>query len=431
MLEKSILFLSVMLFCHQAVVFASGYRVPEQSVSSTALSCAYVANTDNADAAYYNPANMSWLMDGMSAMGGLTYINLPAINYNDNRSPALSSKSEVENFLIPHFFIVSPEYHNFRFGFALTFPAGLAKRWEDPFPRTFAQEFSMTVTEANPSLSYKISDRLSIGLGIRLLYGKATAKSNGVVTVIPAGALGDGKPSSTEYTRITRDMDGDATEFGYNLALTFKPLPKLALATTYRSEVNLDMDGNGTLSASNSFPNNLIAGKTYQGPGSVSIPVPAVLSLAVAYSFDKATLEFAYDRTYWSTYKDIDFNYPVNLGHPALTAAFDNPVTKNWEDVDAFRLGLTYPWNTNLTLMAGCGVDGNPIPDSTLFFDLPDSNAWFASFGGKYKQSEHLFFGAAYVYLHKKDRAVINNVLNGTFSGGGSHLLTISVICNF
>lgn len=431
MLKKSVMFLSGLMICHQSVVFASGYRVPEQSVNSTALSCAYVANADDVDAAYYNPANMSWFADKMSAMGDLTYINLPAIDYNDNRSPALSGESEVENFFMPHFFMISPEYHNFRFGFALVFPAGLAKRWEDPFPKTFAQEFSMTVAEANPSLSYKISDRFSIGLGVRLLYGKATAKSNGVVTAIPAGALGGGQPSSAEYTRITRDLDGDATEFGYNLALAFKPLPGLALAATYRSEVNLDMDGNGTLSASNSFPDNLIAGKTYHGPGSVSIPVPAVLALAVAYSFDKATLEFAYDRTYWSTYKDIDFNYPVNLGHPVLTAAFDNPVAKNWEDVDAFRLGLTYRWNTNLTLMTGCGLDGNPIPDSTLSFDLPDSNAWFASLGWKYKQSEHLSFGAAYVYLHKKDRAVINNVLNGTFSGGGSHLLTISVAYNF
>jgi len=431
MLRKSVLFLSGLMIFHQSVVFASGYRVPEQSVNSTALSSAYVANANDVDAAYYNPANMSWFADGMSAMGGLMYINLPAINYDDNRSPALNGESEVENFLIPHFFMVSPRYHNFRFGFALTFPAGLAKRWENPFPKTFSQEFSMTVAEANPSLSYKISDRLSIGLGIRLLYSKATVKSNGVVTAIPAGALGGGLPSSTEYTRITRDLDGDATEFGYNLALAFKPIQGLSLAATYRSEVNLDMDGNGTLSASNSFPNNLIAGKTYQGSGSVSIPVPAVLALAVAYSFDKATLEFAYDRTYWSTYKDIDFNYPVNLGHPVLTAAFDNPVAKDWEDVDAFRLGLTYLWNTNLTIMAGCGIDGNPIPDSTLSFDLPDSNAWFASFGGKYKYSEQFSFAAAYLYSHKKDRAVINNVLNGKFSGGGSHLIVISAVYNF
>lgn len=429
MLKKVGLFLLGFMICHQSIVFASGYRVPEQSVDSTALSCAYVANANDVDAAYYNPANMSWFTNEMSAMGGLTYINLPAINYKDNRSPVLNGESEVENFFIPQFFMVSPEYHNFRFGFALTFPAGLAKRWENPFPRTFAQEFSMTVAEANPSLSYKISDRFSIGLGVRLLYSKATVKSNGIVTAIPAGALGGGQPA--EHTRITRDLDGDATEFGYNLALTFKPLQGLALAATYRSEVNMDMDGNGTLSASNSFPNNLIAGKTYQGSGSVSIPVPAVLALAVAYSFDKATLEFAYDRTYWSTYKDIDFNYPVNLGQPVLTAAFDNPVAKDWEDVDAFRLGLTYLWNTNLTLMAGCGVDGNPIPDSTLSFDLPDSNAWFASFGGKYKQSERLSFGASYVYLHKKNRAVINNVLNGKFSGGGSHLLAISAVYNF
>jgi len=42
---------------------ASGYRIPEQSVNSTARAGSYVAYTPGADAAYYNPANMSWLED--------------------------------------------------------------------------------------------------------------------------------------------------------------------------------------------------------------------------------------------------------------------------------------------------------------------------------------------------------------------------------
>lgn len=424
-----ILFIAVTFFSSSA--FSSGYRIPEQSLNSTALSSAYVANAMNADAAYFNPANMSWLPEGANIEGGFTYIHLPRISYTDNRTPMFYGESEKEHFLIPNLHVVSPDYNNFRFGFSIVAPAGLAKRWEDPFPRTFAEEFSMTVIEANPTISYRFGSKFSAAAGIRLLYSDATVKSQGTVTAVPAGGLGGGMPPTNEYTFISRDLEGDTTEFGYNLALTYKPVEKLHLAATYRSKVDLDMEGDGTLTASGSFPNGLIPGSMYQGGGSVSVPVPAVLALAVSYAFEKATVEFEYDRTFWSDYEQIDIDYDRNLGHPVLTAAFDDPVAKNWDDVDAFRLGLTYKWNESLTLMAGIGIDGNPIPDETLSFDIPDSDAWFGSFGFRYSCTSNWSFGAAYLYARKDDRSIVNSTLNGEFSDVTSHLLALSAAYTF
>lgn len=404
--------------------FSSGYRIPEQSLNSTALSSAYVAHALYADAAYFNPANMSWLSEGTQVEGGLTYIHLPSISYDDFRSPALNSDSEKENFLVPNIHVVSPDCNNFRFGFSMVAPAGLAKRWEDTFARTFANEFSMTAIEANPTVAYKFSSVISAAAGARLVYSEATVKSDG--TIIAAAT-----PAGPEYTRISRDMDGDTTEFGYNLALSVRPNDKLLLAVTYRSEVDLDMEGEGTLTASPSFFSGLLPAGVYQGPGSVSVPLPAVLALAASYTFDHATVEFAYDRTFWSAYDTLDFTYPRNLGHPVLTAAFDNPVTKDWDDVDAFRLGYTYQWNEQLALMAGAGLDGNPIPDASLSFDLPDSDAWFVSLGCRYNYDAQWSFGTAYLFASKEDRTVVNSTLNGEFSGASSHLLALSATYKF
>jgi len=414
-----------------ANAYSSGYRIPEQSLNSTALGSAYVANAMHADAAYYNPANMSWMPAGSTIEGGITYIHLPSISYTDNRSPLFNGDSETENFFIPNVHYVSPDFNNFRFGFSLVFPAGLAKEWLDPYPRTFAEKFSMTVVEANPSVSYNFGPKFSAAAGVRLLYSEADVVSRGTVPAIPAGALGGGMPPSTEYTFISRDLEGDTTEFGYNLALAFRPTEQLKLAATYRSKVDLDMDGDGTLAATNSFPYGIIPGTIYQGGGSVSVPVPAVLSLAASYTFDKATVEFAYDRTFWSDYEQIDINYDRNLVNPVLVAAFDDPIAKDWDDVDAFRLGLTYQWSEALTLMAGFGLDGNPIPDATLSFDIPDSDAWFGSFGFRYSYTSNWSFGAAYLYADKDDRSAVNSSVNGEFSDISSHLLAVSVAYTF
>jgi long-chain fatty acid transport protein len=381
----------------------------------------------HADAAYFNPANMSWMADTISVEGGLTYIHLPSIAYTDNRTPTFNGESDEENFLVPNLHVVSPDYNNFRFGFAMTFPAGLAKRWQDPFPRTFAEEFSMTVIEANPTVAYRFGPMFSAAAGVRLLYSDATVRSLGLVTAVPAGGLGPGIPPSDEFTLISRDLDGDATEVGYNLAVSVRPTDKLKLAATYRSKVDLDLEGNGLLSASESFPGRLMPETIYQGGGSVSVPVPAVLALAAAYTFEKLTVELEYDRTFWSDYEEIDINYDRDLGNPVLTAAFDDPVPKDWDDVDAVRLGLTYNWNDALTLMAGFGLDGNPIPDETLSFDLPDSDAWFGSLGFRYSCTSNWSFGAAYLYASKDDRTVVNRTINGEFSDISSHLLVVSV----
>ncbi|MDD3618853.1 MAG: outer membrane protein transport protein [Desulfobulbaceae bacterium] len=406
--------------------FSSGYRIPEQSLNSTALASAYVANANYADAAYYNPANMSWLSPGLHMEGGVTYIHLPSIKYEDFRSPALNGKSDKENFLMPNVHVVSPDFNNFRLGFAIVFPAGLSKEWDDIFPRTFAHEFSMTAVEANPSLSYKLNDMLSMALGFRVAYSEATVKSDGSIVAVPPGGLGGGLPAAPELVYVSRDMEGDTTEYGYNLALSFKPTEKLTLAATYRSKIDLDLEGTGTVSASGSFPGGLFPPGLYRGSGAVTVPIPAVLALAASYDFGRSTVEFAYDRTFWSTYDRLDFSYPTSLGHPVLTAAFDDPIVKDWDDVDAFRLGYTYRWDDRLTLMGGFGIDGNPVPDASLSFDLPDSDAWFVSLGFRYDWREQWSFGAAYLYADKEDRTVHNNALAGEFSGGASHLLSLS-----
>ncbi|MBW2466387.1 MAG: outer membrane protein transport protein [Deltaproteobacteria bacterium] len=404
MLRKIILLVLVAIIGSSCRTLAAGYRIPEQSLNSTALSSAYVANATAPDMAYYNPANMAWAQGGWDTEYSLSLINLPSIKYTDSRGAALNGGTEEEYFTLPAFFAVSPEFNNFRFGFAMVSPAGLTKRWEDPYPGSFAEETAMMVVEANPSFSYRISDVLAIGLGVRFIYSDATMISNGVI----AGF------------NMTRDMEGDTVEFGYNLALTLKPAKALTLAATYRSEIDLEMEGDAVLTSNTG---------SYIGPGSVSIPIPAVLTLAAAYSFEKTSLELVYERSYWSAYKQLNFEYPVPLGDALLTLFFDDPTARNWDDVNAYKLGLTYFWNKQLRFMAGGGLYGNPVPDSTISFDLPDSDSWFASLGFRYQHNKKMSYGAACLHAEKEDRTAVDaaGVINGRFSGAASNLLAFSI----
>lgn len=396
----------VSLVC-AAALQASGYKIPEQSLNATALGAANIAAVKGADASYYNPANMAWMENGYQFEGSLTYINLPKVKFQ-GVVPTHSGDSKVEHFIVPAGHIVTKEYYeNWRFGFSMVAPGGLSKRWDDPYAKTFAEEFSLTILEANPTASYKVNDQFAIGFGLRMVYTDGVVKSDGRA----AGAV-----------PLARDLTGDSIDFGYNLALAYRPTADLKFAATYRSNVDLTVDGKAKLYAGPAL--------AYNGGATVEVPLPATLALAAAYTMNKTTVELVYERVYWSEYKDLDFNYDTALPLPALSAAFDTPKPKLWEDSNTYRIGVTHEYSDKLTLMAGYAYDENPVPDNTIGFELPDSDANIYSAGFRYKVSKDIDVGLAYLFSDKDDRTTATTAV-GEFSDSGAHLVTTGITYRF
>ncbi|MBB5347074.1 transporter [Desulfoprunum benzoelyticum] len=404
-MKKTISALALVSLFTATAALASGYRIPEQSVDSSAKAGANVASASRADAAYYNPANMSWLSDGWQAQANLTYIHLTPISYEDYRSPYFDSESEDENFLLPTGFLVSPFYGNFRFGLSITAPYGLAKRWNDPYPRATAEEFSLTVIDFNPTVSYRINDMVSISGGPRLLYSEARVETDARYVGTPAAMT----------------VDGDTTEWGYNLAVAVKPSEDLNFSATYRSNVDLDFEGDVDLFLGRTLPTR---------DGEVSIPAPAVLTIAAAFKPAEAlTVELSWDRTFWSEYEELDFDF-----FPAVGSPFETPKTKDWDDSSAYRIGLSYQLDETWTLMGGIAYDETPVPKETLGFELPDSDAWLFSVGTQYKVNEKMDVGMALLYDYKEKREVTVTPLGtayGEFTDASAILMTVGLNYKF
>lgn len=391
------------------IVMAAGYKIPEQSINSTALSAAYIANTSGADTAYYNPAAMSFMDDKYYLEGGMTLAHLPSVEFTSDASSAMNGKSKVENIPIPYGHFVAKPYGNWRWGVSLTAPGGLSKRWDTAYQRASAEEFTLRIVELSPSFSYKLSDNFSLGGGVRLVYSDGVVKST--------------------YT-VSRDMEGDTLAAGYNLAMLYKLPNDINLAATYRSKVNLNEKGNAKLYSGTTL--------VYNGGASVEIPLPATLTIGASKTWnDKLTVEVDWERAYWSSYKELDFEYDSSIG--GLAPYFDDPVAKNWKDSDTYRLSITYKMDDSLTLMGGFSKGDSPVPNNTIGFELPDSDATYYSAGFKYKQNENLSWGAALLYADKDSLHIpagsgnANTVINagGTFDKGGAILATVGASYEF
>ena len=392
---KTIVKITTLSLLTATLLNAGGYKIPEVSTNGVALSAANVAHTTGADAAYYNPANMIFMADENNMEADLKYIGLDATNFKGSGTQAGDNiNAESETFFVPTLNYVSPKLGNARVGLSIVVPAGLSKRWKDSPAVDKAQEFTLQVVEINPTAAFSVTDTLAVAVGFRIVHSSGIVKSS---------------------SSASRDMNGNSNDFGYNLALSYKPTKNLDFGVTYRSLVNLTEEGNAKL---------YIGGaKVYDGGSSVSIPLPAALNVAAAYTFaSKTTVELVYEKTYWSAYSSLDFNYTSAIS-PILVPSFDNPIAKDWKDTEAYRLGITQKLDT-LTLMAGVVYDNSPVPDNRVSYELPDSNSLSVSFGGRYDVTEKINVGLSALYSMRENRDVKNADIEGTFSN--SNVLMIS-----
>jgi long-chain fatty acid transport protein len=382
-----------------AALMAGGYKIPESSINATALSAAYVAASHGADAAYYNPAAMVYNDDANLLEVDATYIGLSAIDFDG----ASDYSSKKENFLVPTLHFASKKLGDSgaRVGFSIVVPAGLSKRWDHSTPKATAEEFTLETVEINPSIAIPMNETVSLGVGFRVIHTSGIVKAQGTVPF-----------------NYSQSMTGDSIDVGYNFAVNYRPEPNISLAATYRSKIDLTVEGDADLTSPFVNGNREV---------SVTVPVPAALNLAAAYSFGQGTtIEAVFERTFWSSYKQLNFNYT----DATAEAVFGTSKARNWEDTNSYRLGLTQQYN-QWTAMAGVAYDETPVPESTLGYELPDSDAWIVSMGGRYQLDPHWNIGLAGLVDFKKDRTVHNSALNGEFSNARAYLVTAGIEYRF
>lgn len=395
------------LIAAASILSSAAYKLPEQSIDGLATAAANVANCEGADCAFYNPANISFLNDNKQFIeGGLSFVHLPSIKFEGsqtilNTSYKADAKSRVDNAVIPYFHYVSKAYGPWRYSVSVTVPAGLRKRWDSPIQKLYAKEFSLKTVMLNPSIAYKFNKNFSLAIGADIVYSEGKVYSDGSDVNLP----------------VKREMKGDSIDYGFNIAAALHLDNGINLAATYRSKIKLSEKGKANL---------YFGGVGQKYNASVNIYIPAALSLAVSKDFNKFSLEFVYERTFWSSYKSLDFNYDRAI-LTALKPYFDDPIAKKWKDTNTFRLGLKYRYSDKLTLLAGYAYDESPIKSKYISYELPDSDAHIFSIGFNYKQNSNLTWGAGLLYDYKKKRVINtpnNNGLKGKFSKGGAMLIT-------
>lgn len=406
--------------------FGAGFKIAEQGAKAMAMGNAFAAQVDDPSALAYNPAGIAF-QKGSQFQVGSTTILVPQTEFEGTTrlsgTTPVSEKANRDIFIAPTVYATtSLESMPLSFGLGINSFHPLAKRWDASSEfRDSIQQISIKPINFQPTVAYRFDGlNLAVAAGADVTYAEVSLQKM-AYTQLPA-ALGG---TYAELGTIGADATG--VGYGYNLGLQWKPLPSLSFGVAYRSEIELELEGDANYLATTATGQNAALGlaRKIKTSGATDITLPDALTLGVAWKpVEKLTLEFDADRTGWSSYQQLELKFGAPL------AAFNNkPDPKNWEDVWAYRFGAQYSVTPKLDLRAGYAYDNSPTPDSTLSPELPDADRHNFSIGSGL-HNELGSIDLAYMWVHWVDRTVTNVKEAGTFKSD-AHLFAVAVTYKF
>ncbi len=379
-------------------VHAAGFALQNQNGAGTGYAYAgSAAVAEDASTVFFNPAGMSLLPEGTNvSLAGTVLIR--SLKYSDagTAPPVFIPGSPADNggdaggtALIPAFYLTRSLTPQLSLGLGVSPTFGNKTEYDNTFIGRYQGYYSEIKTiNVNPSLSWKASEQLSLGVGIN--FAKLEADLRGMV---PGVLLPAPLTAPIDYTSR---LKGDDTGWGWNVGALWQASPATRVGLTYRSKIDLTVTG----SASTGPLSN---------PAKVDIELPDMASLALVHRLnDHWQVQADYTWTGWSSIPALVVKHRVS--NAILTnekLAFKNS--------SRFGVGVQYQYTPQLKLRAGIAWDQSPVRSAeTRTVRLPDSSrTWFAV-GGNYALSKDTSLDFGYAYLHFADAKIHRRTVLGT-----------------
>ncbi|MCE3254595.1 MAG: hypothetical protein K0R25_89 [Rickettsiaceae bacterium] len=371
------LFLSSLAFllANQSGAIAAGYSTNLYSASG--LGNAYAGSAtgihDSSDI-FFNPSVVAGATTS-EAVAAVSFLrlNIDADNVRANSSGSVSgteSRDAGVDSAVPAFYVTTPINDNTTFGLAITSPFGLATKYDRNWVGKYhGLESSVMTININPSISYKLSNNLSVGAGFQSQYYKAKFSK-----AINDGGAGYGK------------SDGDDWGYGYNLGANYKFNDQLKFGIGYRSKIEHKL--NGTTKA------NISSVDHYSG-FNARTATPESLTAGTSFKLNN-NIELAYDLTWtrWSRLKSLVIN---SYDNPSLLN-IGNTTIYNWRDSFLHSVGANFDVNDKWLIRTGAAFEKDATSNATREPRIPTGDRVWATLGFDYKISNSLAVDAAYVH---------------------------------
>ena len=369
----------------------NGIAINEQSVSGMGTSFAGRASAVNdATILFGNPAGLSKL-ERPEVVGGF---GLVKANVDIDDASAETHKGDMVPLTpVPFAYYASPIDEKFSWGLGLYVPYALISDYEKSFGGRFKGQYSkVEVVTLQPTLSYQINDRVSVGFGptINKIKGKLVNKLDN------SAAFGTGE------TKV--GIKGDDVAYGFNVGLMVDVTDSLTWGLTYHSKVDYTLEGrtritNGSGPIFSQFNGDYDA--------SLDFTTPETIDTSVTYKLDDQwTLYAGTTFTRWSRLQEIVVE---NEGTPSLLGM--QPIGEvseelKWHNTWSYAIGASYQLNPQWVLRTGLAIDPSPAENEHRSVRIPVGNRKVFSVGAGWSPNPDLTIDVAYSYLQESSAKV-------------------------
>ena len=399
---------AMILVAFSGAAGASGFQLTEQNASG--LGNAYAgqaAVAENASTIFFNPAGMTQLQ-AREISGGVAAIG-PSFHFEDKGSTVgapslggttggLTGTGEGGNAggwaALPNGYLSWALNKDLYVGIGVGAPFGLKTEYDNPWlGAAQATLFDVKTYNVNPSIAYRLNDKVSLGMGLNWQRVEAIYERQ-LAVVSPTYAA----------SPLKLTLDDDA--WGWNVGALFTISPSTKVGVSYRSAIQYHTTGKIAVTGSNPLIN---AGAS--SDAKADIKLPDTFSLAVTQQLsDRWQMLGDVTWTGWSSIPKLDIVRASNTGAGTGNGMVAQVLDTDFKDTWRVGLGATYKYNDAWKLKYGIAFDQTPVKAaSTRLVSMPDNDRVWFSFGAQWMptKTSALDFGMTYIAI--KDSKIDND----------------------
>jgi long-chain fatty acid transport protein len=368
-------------------------RIQGQGTAASGMGNAFSAQADDPSALHYNAAGMTQLhgvefMAGGLLSGGTTTFTSPTgVTATGDRDGSLAWPPPTHVYLTANLKDLGVRaLGDLVAGVGLTVPFGSLTRWPNDGPFRTATTFnSLPLLDIKPTLAYKLTDDLSIGLGADI-YTFSGLLGEGHVERKSVWPGGGGIPAGAQV-----ELFGADTAAGFNASLLYTALrnadgkPLANIGIVYRSQATLHLSG------------GLLSNGAKVSDANATLVLPQIITGAIAIWPVRTRerewkLEVDVDYVGWKSMRNLD----VRLANGVTI-----PQPLNWRNTYAAMVGTEYKWLAlesmpawEIALRAGYTNQQTQMPDQTFDPGVPSADVHIVGGGlGLLCKEEGSLFG--------------------------------------
>ena len=377
---------------------AAAFQLWEQNASG--LGNAYAGSAavaDNASTIFFNPAGLMQL-DGTQISMGVTGVG-PRYEFHDQGSTGglLGTGGNGGNAgswqAVPNFYLSHRLTPNLSVGLGVSSPFGLATEYDSSnwLGHVQAVKSEIRTVNYNPSVAYRLNDKVSLGFGLN--YQTIDAEM-------------------TSFAGTSYRVKGDDKAWGWNAGALFTLSPAMRVGVSYRSVMSYTLEGTQSFGAVSS-------------PASADLKLPSTFIVSVWQQLSdrwEAMGDLSYTR--WNTFDQL--NIRSNTGVISEPFNYENSWRVAW--------GAAYRLSDPARIKFGIAYDRTPVRDEYRTARVPDNDRLWLSLGGQWQAGRFGKIDLGYSYLYVKDPSIEQTKLGTTLQGRydvSAHILGLQYSLGF